>query len=224
MVSNRDNVEIQDPAIKEFKKDRSCIRRSCLTGGGCLFLIFLLLVLIIRFAAVPRPKELKDIPEAFHETIPVYGEQSIEQMTFASGKDQKRALHITTYLPKTFVGPILTTINPELLEQNEQIKKELDGKSTWERITFFSNRDVIIEKDRYEIIWEDLTAEPDFISAFYRSALEEKGFDVTRVRSGRSHSQLSFVKNQIEGSLYIEDDPMETGTSFVSLVVHTPAQ
>ena len=71
MRKNIDNIEIKEPPIRELKKNRSCLKRSCTTG--CLLLLILLIGfwVFVRFAATPRERELKDIPDIVPPDIPV---------------------------------------------------------------------------------------------------------------------------------------------------------
>ena len=76
MRKDTNQVEIKGPPLGEFKKKKSCLSKTCLSGG-CLIMIFFIGLLAFKFVFEPRKKELPELPKEFTESIPIYDEKNI---------------------------------------------------------------------------------------------------------------------------------------------------
>ena len=99
MRRNTNQVEIKGPPIGELKKKKSCLLKTCLSGG-CLIVFILMSLLVFKFVTEPRIKELKELPKKFTEDIPIYDEKNIQKIEFLSSTYQKDSYRIEwTELP-----------------------------------------------------------------------------------------------------------------------------
>lgn len=221
MRRNIDKIEIQEPPIEELKKQRSCAKRACTTSCGCLLLLVISAILILKFTAGPKTKELKKVPENWPSEIPIYDQDNISKIIFISGKDRGRAMEYMALGPKLILSPAFL-----VLEKRFPVKEELtDGrlqtdKSMWENFVRIMKEPVADHRDKIQIEWTELPAEPKFVDAFYQDALKKFGFNINVSQSSDTVHQFAFVKGQTEGVLYVTDNDEKSGTDFVSLTVN----
>jgi hypothetical protein len=216
-----DKIEIQEPPIEELKKQRSCLKRSCTTGCGCLMLLLIAAVLILKFTAGPKTKELKKVPENWPSEIPIYDQDNISKITFISGKDRGRAMEYVAMGPKLILSPAFLILEKRFPAREEpkdgRIQTDL---STWENFVRIMKEPIADHRDKIQIEWAELPAEPKFVDAFYQDALKSAGFDINISQSNEKMHQFVFTKENTEGVLYITDDAEKNGTDFVSLTVN----
>lgn len=213
------NIEIKEPPIQKLNKERSCLKKSCTTGCGCIVLIVIISLLILKFIAVPRPKELKSIPSYFPEIIPLYDEQDIEKITYTSGKQKNKILELTAYLPKIILVPIYLSINEYLPPEIKSDLEDMKDKTGWEKFVYLMQRPITDKKDIIEIEWKKLSADPEFIYEYYQTELKKQKFDTDIISQTKSTKQMSFIKYDIHGVLYINDDPDKKGTDLTILTI-----
>lgn len=222
MRKNIDNIEIKEPPLEEFKKKRSCLKRSCSTGCGCLIIVIIIFILLLKFVAVPRPKELKALPENFPQIIPIYDIENVEYITFLSGKQRNRILELAGYIPKVVLVPIFIYAEDYAPTEIKQTLGELRDKSDWQKFTHLMGMPITDRKDTFEIEWIDLPADPEFIQEFYLSEFKKGSFEIDITTESKTLHQIIFSKNSIEGVLYIKDDPAQKGTDITNLTISLP--
>ncbi|HOX60721.1 MAG TPA: hypothetical protein PLV72_01795 [Candidatus Magasanikbacteria bacterium] len=216
MRLNREPIEIQEPAIGELRKRRSCSKRACASGCGCFALFLILSVLILKFTAEPRPKTIKSVPENFPKDIPVYDRDSIEKITETKGNEKGRAMEIIAIGPKIILSPILIAID-------KRVKHEDGASSTyWTKLVALVKEPVADHRDTVEILWTEMPAEPNFVAEYYEKELAKHDYVWKNISKTTSTLQYSFKKDNTDGILYIDDKNRAKGTDYASLRIDYP--
>ena len=218
MKPNLDNIEIQEPPLQEIKKSRSCLKQTCSTGCGCIVLIIIALILLLKFVAVPREQTLKKIPVNIETTLSIYDHDNVDRITFVSGEKRKQISTFLTYVPKLLLVPAIVALDIDIPTD------QTDDVSQWERAYRFVNESEKDTRDSIIIEWKDISTEPDFIEEFYKKELRKKEFTVHSGTKTIKTTEFQFFKKEIEGSLYIEDNPEIKGTDFFSVTLHLPTK
>lgn len=208
-------IEIQEPAIQEMQKKKSCFGRSC--NFGCLVFLLLIVVIIVffRFSAISDPKEVKQVPGHFPKSISIYDRDAISKITFLSGEKKERAVQTAIKLPDFITNKLIERFGKEAK------KNQSPGMpSTWDEFLYTFENDINDDRDTVTIYWENLTAEPKFIQDHYKINLQRAGYLVNEdISNDKAVRQLYFIKDTTEGTLYIKDIPTNRGTD--SLILTT---
>lgn len=226
MRRNIDKIEIQDPPIQELGKKRSCLKRTCFTGCGCIIIFVLLALLIIKFVAGPRVKEMKSLPENFPASIPIYDKDSINKISFISGRQKNRGIEIAAYVPKFILSPVILlldrNINPD--KANIQTSGQKIAETSWNGFTRLISEPITDQRDIWQIEWTGLQAEPKFIQEYFASELKKHNFKIDNETVGEKIRQFSFINKDenIDGVIYILDEPSIQGTDYLSLTANIP--
>ena len=75
-------------------------------------------------------------------------------------------------------------------------------------------------RDKVQVEWTELPAEPRFVYNYYKDELLKAGFAINEAANKDNIRQFAFSLNNTEGVLYITDDAQKEGTDFVSLTVN----
>jgi hypothetical protein len=215
------HIEIQEPPLREINKKRSCLRRSCTTGCGCIVLFVVFLVFVFRLVFVSAPKELKYIPEHFPKSIPVYDQDNVTNISFVSGKQKGRVIQTAAYIPRLLLSPFKVILDKDTGIDNKDAIAET-GIGLDDVVDFIENPE-IDAKDIVQIDWEDLAAEPFFIIRYYETRLKNTGYTIKGLSRNEEVSKLRFAGKDGEGELFIKDDLTKPGTDFASLTVSIPS-
>ncbi len=213
--NNVEDIEIKEPPLQELNKKRSCLKRSCLTGCGCILIFILVSVGIIYFAANPRKKELREVPAHFPADIPIYDKDAIHSISFVSGAERGRWIELAAYVPKVIVSPLLIA-----LENDEPTPAS--SERTWEKFIRVIEEPVSDRRDYVVIEWSNVSAQPKFVDAYYQNALKKADFSLSSIIDGEGMKQFSFQKDNVDGSFFYKDDPKSDGTDTVVLNVRLP--
>ncbi|MBI2436626.1 MAG: hypothetical protein HYV41_02720 [Candidatus Magasanikbacteria bacterium] len=219
-----DKIEIKEPPIEELNKKRSCIKRTCITGCGCFVIIFIISLLLLRFAIGPRTKEVRDLPQYFTETIPIYDAENIERITYTSGKEKGKYAEVAAYVPKLVLSPIIIHFDtkyryiPRTITEREMTK--------WEKFIAFMGEPLTDSRDIYKIEWIELSADKNFITEYYQKELERSGFELGVLSTTREITQFTFSNEtqDIDGLVYITDNKETQFTDYISLTVNIPSK
>lgn len=212
-----DNVEIVEPPIGELTKQTGSVKRTFLTGCGCVIFLLIFLIIGVKIFVGPGPKEIKLLPKNFPESIPVYEKDSIESVTFISGKYKNRSIEIAAFFPKIILSPML-------LKVRNETEKEAGGflitnKNFWKLLT----TPVGDSRDTVQIQWENMDADPNFIISYYKKELDKKNFTVSNVMKINNSFQITFEDPKgISGTLYAEEAEDHSKTSYAFLTVNIP--
>ena len=223
-------IEIKEPPIQELKKKRkSCTKRTCVTGCGCLIFLIFAALLLLKFITGPRVKELKEIPENFPPEINLYDKDEIKTITFISGKQKSRGVEIAAFIPKIILSPIILIFDDDIKKEeitnndgNIQIKK----KTSWKDFIDLMKEPITDQRDQIQIEWNYLTAEPVFIQEYFKNSFEQIGYEIKNITNNQTKKQFTFVHKEknIEGVLYITDEPTDKGTDYLSITINIPPQ
>lgn len=209
-----DNIQIKDPPIRELGKKKSCLKRSCSTGCGGIVIFVIVSLVILKLSATPRQKELKTLPAHFPNTVPVYDIGNSDRVALTYGKEKGRWLEMAAYAPKLIVAPIVVIINEKLFPTSTE-----NDENRFSRFTRLLKEPVTDHRDTIQVDWTELTAEPRFVYDYYKKELEKSGFSIKPSQNNDQVKQFSFQKDLIEGAVFIEDNPENKGTDYVSLTV-----
>lgn len=222
MADNLDKVEIKEPPIQELHKKRSCLWRSCVTGGGCILLFFIGAAVIIKFATTPSVKELKAAPDHLAGAVPLYDPDNASAIRFTAGADRQKSLARAAALPRLILLPILNTLGERLDEEGATSSSAADPSFNWQLVKNLLQPVTADERDVVQIEWRDLPAAPEFIQDWYAAEFKKKQFTVD-ASGADSQRQLTFRKKNIDGSISFKDDPDTPGTDEVLMTVYIPA-
>ncbi|KKQ27318.1 MAG: hypothetical protein US42_C0011G0056 [Candidatus Magasanikbacteria bacterium GW2011_GWC2_37_14] len=222
MRRHRESIEIQEPPIKELGKKRSCLKSTCTTGCGCIVIFIIASLLLVKFIAAPRAKELKQIPANFPTGIPIYDKDNIDKITYLSGAQKNRGLEIAGYLPKFVLSPIMLLVEKKTLEPSQNIQAEYD----WKNINELIKKPIADHRSILQIEWSGLPAEPEFIKSFLIEELKKNYYyEITANSENIDQFIFNSPNKNIEGSVYIQkNDPSKKGTDYMSLIVNYPEE
>ncbi|MBH41690.1 MAG: hypothetical protein CL685_03175 [Candidatus Magasanikbacteria bacterium] len=198
-------TQIQEPAITEIHKKKSCLFRTCISGFGCIILFIIASVFLIKNITHPREKKIDKIPDHIVSHVPLYEIENISQIT-------KRV-----ETSKESVGnKLFLLIKPSIsfLDRNTS----LDLQDTLN----FSSKDTSYYV--YSFYWKDLGAKPSFIIRHYAQKLTESGFTILEKQDKPTKSSFSFYKNDIRGILNVVHTIETYGTKGVYLQITLPKE
>ncbi len=227
MRRNIEQVEIKEPPIQELGKKRSCLKRSCLTGCGCIVIFLIAGILLIKFAAGPRPKKLDNVPDHFPTNIPVYDSENVQKITFISGKDKGRGLEIAAFIPKLILSPVVLVLDKQVATEkttDENGDVHIEKKAGWDDLVRLMKEPVADHRDIVQIEWTSLTAEPHFFIQYYKTELRKGKYSIEEGEKTDRTRELKFSLGEIDGMLYTEDDPDDPGTDYSSLTINLPIE
>ena len=219
MRRNINNVEIVEPPIGELTKKYSAfstIKRTCLTGCGCLVLLIIGIIIFVRLALGSGPQTLKKVPDNFPNDIPIYDQDNTEKITFVSGKYKNRGIEIAAFFPKIILSPLFLTLN-----KNEQNTNDTGRIASVKNLWNIISAPVSDHRDTVQIEWRSLDAEPSFIINYYKTELQKNDYKIDVESEGKAVRQFSFSKDAITGSIYVQgDEELKPGTDYVVLTVN----
>ncbi len=219
MRRNINNVEIVEPPIGELTRKYSAfsaIKRTCLTGCGCLVLVIIGIIIFLRVALGSGPQTLKQIPDNFPADIPIYDKDNTEQITFVSGKYKNRGIEIAAFIPKIILSPLFLTLNKNNQDTNTT-DKLASVKNLWQIIS----SPVSDHRDTIQIEWRNLDAAPSFIIDYYKTELKKEDYNIDEESKGNNVQQFSFSKDNITGSIYVQgNEKIKSGTDYMVLTVN----
>lgn len=212
-----DNVEIKEPPIKELKRRRSCLRNSCTTGCGCLILLLIGSLLFLQFATNPRSKEVKKVPASVVQTVPLYDQDAIERITITSGKERVKVAKRLAAIPRLVASPILLAI-----ERSEETTSST--QSAVQTVRQYLDTPIGDARDQVVIEWSSLLAKPGFIDTYYKTELKKRDFDIHVTSKSDTLMQFTFAHDDVEGVVFIQDDPTTDDTDYVLMTIDIPSE
>ncbi len=213
-----DAVEIKEPPLQELNKKRSCLKRSCMTGCGCIIIFLIACLVILKIASTPPTKELKQVPERITSNLPLYDEKNIEKITFTSGQERGQVIELAAYVPKLVLMPFIL-----MLEKYQPAESASSTQAiNWQAAIELFKEPVADHRDITNIEWKSLDASPRFIMDFYRGELQKRGYSITVTADTQNTRQFSFKKNDIEGAIYLKNIPGKEGTEYVLMTIQMP--
>jgi hypothetical protein len=171
-----DKIKIKEPPIEELSKQRSCVKSTCATGCGCFTILFIISLVLLKFAFGPTSKQLKDLPEIFTSNIPIYDINNTETITHTSGKEKSKKIEKAAYIPKLVLSPFILYFDKDykyIPRENNQV--ELNNL---EKFLSFMKKPLTDQRDIYKIEWLNLHAKQDFLIDYYETELKKKNFEM----------------------------------------------
>lgn len=216
-----DKIQITDPPLRELRKKKSCLTRSCLTGCGCVLIFIIVFFITLRFATTPKSKSLKKVPDIVKNNIPIYDSDSIESVMITYGQDRGRAIERAVFLPKILLSPLLVTLEKHAKQNSTEGETSYVN---WEALKNVISKPVADHRDIVRIEWKDILAKPSFVSDYYQTELEKRGYKITVTADKQAIKQFSFKKGEIDGFLAIEDNPEIIGTDVTIITINVPSE
>lgn len=223
-------IEIQGTPIQELKKKKkSCTKKGCATGCGCIIFLIFLSLLLLKFITGPRVKELKDLPPNFPTNISLYDKDEIKTINYISGKQKSRGVEIAAFVPKVIISPLIFIFNEDIKKEeiiNEEGKITIKKKTSWKDFIEIMKEPITDQRDIVEINWNYLIAEPSFLFEYFKNNLTQNNYEIQIITNNQTKKQLSFSDQEknIEGVIYIADEPADKGTDYLSITLNLPPQ
>ncbi|GEM_PF-947855 len=214
MRKQTDNIEIQEPAIQEITKKRSCVRQSCTSSCGCITIFLILSFLFLWFIIIPRPKNVDNLPASFPENIIVYDEKNIDSITVRTNDEQDPRITSLAVIPQYVLQPIVSFVDEQVIRPYFPGLTANRQFSNWSTLVALLREPEQTKIDTYIVAWTELSAEPSFIKEYYEKRLRANGFTVSE-----SGTTLTFEQNAISGLIEINDPSPRPGTDSVRLTV-----
>lgn len=215
MQEHTEQVEIQEPAIREITHKRSCVRQTCSSGCGCIFLFLLASFLFLWFIIIPRPKSEHRLPKTFPESIPIYDQENIDSITIRTNDEQDPRIASLAIIPQYVLAPIVSYLDRRIVLPYLPGVREHQEFSNWVALVELLEHPEQTKIDSYIIHWTELDAEPSFIKEYYLKRLSANSYDITE-----SNSLVSFEQEHITGTIQIIDQSPRPGTDEVRMSVY----
>ena len=218
-------VEVKDPAVKELQEDRSCLRRSCTKGCFFIVVLFVIFLGILKFTASSHIKTVEKIPNNFPQEVPIYDEDNIEKIILSSENNNSFLSKSAKIIPKFLIVSTYLALgknSPKELENYLQISNKVQKQGKISQFMYLMKTPTKEQKDRIKIYWKNLQADPDYLSDFYITNLENKGFSVNKSKEDINKTRITFNKDNVVGNVYIEDKNTQQNTHKMILTVIIP--
>lgn len=185
-------TKIKAPIGSDVRKGRSCSKRSCTAGCGCLAFALMGGVIFLTFNARARTVTLKATPiELSDAKLPIYDEDNISkryQVRSATQSATIRAIQekipaLTTFLQKIESPP---------------------------------------HEKRYVLTWEDVFAKPQFVASYYEKAVRSGSFVLVEKWTPESPVMIFESRDgSMRGTLHIQALPEEhTNITYTIDILH----
>lgn len=224
MTRRPEDIIIQEPPIQELSRQYSCLRRSCFSCLSVLLVILAVSLLILKFTLIPAPRELKKAPTSFTDSIPLYDPDSITKITLLPGADRSRAVEAAAMVPKAIIAPFFIT-----LDKNQSFLKRsypsstlnLQTASFGKKFNLFLHAPIGDHRDEITITWQDISADPTFISEYFIKELNKRGFVIMAPEQTNQITQYTFNRADLDGSIYIENKADTPLTDSMIITIQT---
>lgn len=218
-----DKIKIKEPPIEELSKQKSCLKSSCATGCGCFTILFIISILLLKFAFGPSSREQKDLPESFTKKIPIYDVSNVEKITHTSGKEKSKKIERAAFLPKLVLSPFIIYFDKNF-KYIPRTKPEDEEMTNIDKLVAFMQKPLSDERDIYKIEWIQLDATQDFLLEYYKTELIKKGFEIGQESDNKDIKEFTFSENDkdITGVLYTVDNQDTKYTDYMSVTVNIP--
>ena len=218
-----DKIKIKEPPIEELSKQRSCLKSTCATGCGCFTILFVISIILLKFAFGPSTKELKDLPINFTSKIPIYDVSNIEKITHTSGKEKSKKIERAAFLPKLVLSPFIIYFDKNF-KYIPRTKPEGEEMTNIDKLVAFMQKPLSDERDVYKIEWIELDASQNFLLEYYKTELQKKGFEIGQESDNKDIKEFTFSENpeNITGVVYTIDSQNTKYTDYMSVTVNVP--
>lgn len=218
-----DDIEIKEPPLEELGKKHSCFKRTCVSCCGFFIILIIGSLIVLKFAVGPKTKVIKQIPRIVSATVPVYDPENTEMIVLTSGEERSQSLELIAIIPKLVISPFIIYFDKDyrfirsyLPELEEPLRAE---KTKLGQFVIFMKKPVADHRDMLKINWYNLSADAEFIDKYYETELRKKDFAVAAKSTSSHITQFAFMKDNIDGTVYIEDNPTTPFTDKVELTI-----
>ncbi len=214
-----DEIEIVEPPMGELTKQRNSLKKTCLTGCGCVIFLIVALVVVVKLFIGSGPTTIKKLPENFPNGITVYEKDSIDTITYIRGTYKNRSMEIAAFFPKVILSPLLLQLHPDTTVSSSEGFISAN-RNFWTLLT----TPVGDSRDTVQIDWENLDAEPSFIVSYYKKELSKKGYEVSEISQDNGRYQITFENSDnVAGTLItVGKEEERPGTDYATLTVNIP--
>jgi hypothetical protein len=219
------HINIQEPPVTELKKQRSCIKRSCLNGCGCIGMFFFVLLLLLNMITGSGQKQVKALPTTFPEDIQLYDTQRIESIFVSKSPKKGNIAEIASIFPKVILAGTYIVLDDHSPSTIRNYYDSIDSTSeSWtKRFSTLMQVPLTSDTTQIRIIWKNLPAEPKFIQEYYTTNLSAATYTIQNISNTLYRRELLFEKGAYIGSILILDDtPDIKGTDIVELHISLP--
>lgn len=190
MARRHEKTQIKGTPVQELKRGRSCIKRSCSTGCGCLAFFGVGGMIFMALTARTRIVHLKKLPETLKVEVPFY---DIENVT-------KR---------QTLKRPAQGSIARRIQEQFPSMETFFNrGAPT----------DLHASTNRYILEWTDVLAKPDFVASYYHDRLLDAGYTI-KDRWNDTNDTITFVEKTGNTRGWIRIIKLEEGHTKITATI-----
>ncbi len=210
------DVEIKEPPLEELTRRYSTfssIKRSCIGGCGCLVVLLIAFIVIIKVFLGVGPQNVSKVPNDFPTDIPIYDAENISEITFISGQYKNRAIEIAAIIPKVILSPLISALDKDMVSSS-------DEKTSMKNIWKIVNEPVGDKRNVVKVKWINMPAEYDFVYNHYKNELTKSDYIITATSVGENEKQFSFAKDSISGSFYVKINKEMTSTELANLIVN----
>lgn len=224
MARGHEDIQIKDPPLEELSKQHSCLRRTCLSCLSFLLVLLAISLLILKFTLGPKNQTIKTLPPGLTKSLPLYDTDNIDSITVTSGNERSRGVELAAFVPKLVIAPIILTLDRRsdfVHLYRPDIEVEIGQQpTTWGKFMTLMKTPVGDHRDQLRIEWNNLPADANFINEYYTTELKKHDFVISSESQTDQIRQFTFSKNDIEGNVYIQDNPATPETDVVSLTVN----
>ncbi len=223
MARRPEDIIIQEPPIEELTRQYSCLRKSCLSCLSFLLVLVGVSLVLLKVVLGNQTQELSKVPPELSRAVPIYDPDSIEKITHTSGGERNRGIAAAAFLPKLIAAPILASFD----KNNEAIKRAYEdvGVPKLDDLTWKQKANLVLKapigdlRDETVIRWHEVVADQKFLAEYYRTELTKRGFTITSESQTDRVVQFTFSKDELSGSLFIENDPSTPDTDAMRMTV-----
>ncbi len=224
MTRRPEDVIIQEPPIQELSRQYSCLRRSCFSCLSVVLVILAVSLLILKFTLIPAARELKKAPPSVSESIPLYDQENLVKITVLPGADRSRAVEAAAWIPKAIVAPFFIALDKDQSFLKKQYPSSTTdiAKASWkEKFHLFLEAPIGDHRDEITLEWKDIGADTKFITEYYIEELNKRGYVIMAPGQTERVIQYTFSRTDLDGSLFIENDPATPSTDTMIIKIQT---
>ena len=210
--------DVQEPILSE---KRSCLRGGCFSSCGCLVMLGILMLLMLRIAWGPRTINLTHVPDHFPEVLSVYEPDVVRSIKLTRAVDANRTIATATAIPRLIYHPISQIVELHKHEDSTLLDYFVVAGSEIRNIFLTPGNET--SSDRITISWGSLSQDIDDVRDFYIRAFEDAGVRVTTRFDNANNFEADFKQSNFSGTLLIENyDLRRKGVESMKLTVTVP--
>lgn len=160
------------------------------------------------------------MPDQVKAAVPLYDLDSLERTTLTLGKERGKVIERVALIPKVLLSPLLLTLERHAQSTPTTTTSQGSTDFDWDQLRRLINEPIADHRDLVQMEWRDLPATPWFIASYYNTELKKHGFEVATTAETKTIHQLSFVKEDVGGEVYVKGATEKAGTEYVRVTVN----